>query len=187
MTPPTAPDIDFRQIRPHGSPASRSGGFEEVASLIIKDGVPGLIDWPEKVTFHRFGNPDGGREGKGVLEDGDVWAWPAKYLFALGDPEIAQVHKSVVRVLDTEPDLSGTSSHCRTTFLPGTRPAKGTVALGGVSVLMLLPRRRLALRCVAVRWPGTRWSGPLRRARRPQPCCTRHCAPARPDALLGDG
>ncbi|GAA1190181.1 hypothetical protein [Prauserella alba] len=102
---PAVPDIDFRQVRPHGSPAARSGGFEEVASLVIKDGIPGLIDWPEGTTFRRFGNPDGGREGTGILENGDVWAWQAKYLFALGDSEIAQVRKSVVRALETEPNL----------------------------------------------------------------------------------
>lgn len=99
---PTLPDVDFRQIRPYGSPASRADAFEELASIVIREG---LVSWPEGTIFHRFGNPDGGREGKAVLPDGDVWAWQAKYLFEFGDSEIGQIHKSVVRVLETEPDL----------------------------------------------------------------------------------
>ncbi len=99
---PTLPNVDFRQIRPYGSPAARADAFEELASILIRDG---LVDWPEGTVFHRFGNPDGGREGRGVLTGGEVWAWQAKYLFEFGDSEIAQVHKSVVRVLNTEPAL----------------------------------------------------------------------------------
>lgn len=99
---PKLPDVDFRQIRPYGSPASRAGAFEELASIIIRNG---LVSWPEGSVFYRFGNPDGGREGKGVLPDGDVWAWQAKYLFEFGESEVGQVHKSVVRVLETEPNL----------------------------------------------------------------------------------
>src|SRR5664280_2187470 len=94
---PALPDVDFRRIRPYGSPASRADGFEELASILIRDG---LVEWPDSTVFYRFGNPDGGREGKGVLPGGDVWVWQAKYLFEFGDSEIGQVHKSVVRVLD---------------------------------------------------------------------------------------
>ena len=72
------PDIDFARIRPYGQPASRAGGFEELASILIEQGV---VEWPDGVRFHRFGNPDGGREGRGVLPNGDVWAWQAKYHF----------------------------------------------------------------------------------------------------------
>jgi len=96
------PDIDFYQIRPYGSPASRANAFEELASILVRTG---LVEWPEGVTFERFGNPDGGREGKGTLPNGDVWAWQAKYLFAFDDGEISQVNKSVARVLDREPNL----------------------------------------------------------------------------------
>lgn len=99
---PTLPDVDFRQLRPYGSPASRADAFEEVASIVIR---AGLVSWPAGTVFYRFGNPDGGREGKGVLPGGDVWAWQAKYLFEFGDSEVGQVHKSVVRVLEAEPNL----------------------------------------------------------------------------------
>lgn len=97
-----APDVDFRSIRAYGSPASRSDAFEELTSLLIKDG---LVEWPDGTQFDRFGNPDGGREGRGVLPNGDVWAWQAKYLFSFGADEIGQVHDSVVRALGREPHL----------------------------------------------------------------------------------
>ncbi|MFV8245981.1 NACHT domain-containing protein [Mycolicibacterium peregrinum] len=96
------PDIDFHQIRPYGSPPSRADAFEELASLLMRDQ---LVEWPEGVAFLRFGNPDGGREGKGILPNGDVWAWQAKYLFAFRDNEIGQIQESVMRVLETEPNL----------------------------------------------------------------------------------
>lgn len=54
----------------HGQPESRSSAFEEVASILIRDGV---VEWPDGTLFLRFGNPDGGREGKGELQNGDVW------------------------------------------------------------------------------------------------------------------
>ena len=102
---PMTPDIEFRQIRVHGSPASRAGGYEELSSLLIMDGFPGKVEWPSGTTFDRFGNPDGGREGRGVLPNGDVWAWQSKYLFEFTDKEVAQVEKSVKRALETEPNL----------------------------------------------------------------------------------
>lgn len=64
MTPSISaalPDVDFRRIRPYGSPASRVDAFEELPSILIRDG---LLDWPAGTVFHRFGNPDGGRERK---------------------------------------------------------------------------------------------------------------------------
>lgn len=96
------PDIDFTRIRPHGRPASRSSAFEELASILIEQSI---VEWPDGVRFRRFGNPDGGREGHGVLPDGDVWAWQAKYLFEFDSSAAAQVTSSVRRVLDLEPNL----------------------------------------------------------------------------------
>ena len=97
------PDIDFRQIRPHGQPASRSSGFEELASILIEQEV---VEWPTGTKFTRFGNPDGGREGRGVLPDGNVWAWQAKYLFEFDTSGAGQVTESVRRALDTETALT---------------------------------------------------------------------------------
>ncbi|QTF71293.1 hypothetical protein [Arthrobacter woluwensis] len=96
------PDIDFRQIRPYGSPATRANAFEELASILIRTGV---VEWPKGVLFERFGNPDGGREGRGTLSNGDVWAWQAKYLFEFTNDEAGQVEKSIVRALDRDPNL----------------------------------------------------------------------------------
>lgn len=96
------PDIDFGRIRPYGQPASRSSAFEELASILIEQGV---VEWPEGTRFYKFGNPDGGREGKGVLPNGDVWAWQAKYLFEFDASAAGQVTSSVRRVLELEPNL----------------------------------------------------------------------------------
>jgi hypothetical protein len=106
MTPHRAmplPGVDFHNIRPHGSPPSLADAFEELASILIREG---LIQWPADTELNRFGNPDGGREGRGVLQDGTVWAWQVKYLFKFGDREARQVHESFVRTLDTDPDLA---------------------------------------------------------------------------------
>jgi hypothetical protein len=96
------PDIEFRRIRPYGQPPSRSSAFEELASILIQGGV---VDWPHGARFDRFGNPDGGREGKGVLRNGDVWAWQAKFLFEFDASAAGQVTSSVRRVLSQEPNL----------------------------------------------------------------------------------
>lgn len=101
MTSPL-PDIDFYRIRPYGQPASRSSAFEELASILI---TQGMVEWPHGARFDRFGNPDGGREGKGVLPNGDVWTWQAKYLFEFDSSAAAQVTSSVRRVLTHEPNL----------------------------------------------------------------------------------
>jgi hypothetical protein len=98
----TLPDIDFHLVRPYGQPASRANGFEEVASILIEQGI---ADWPAGVRFERFGNPDGGREGRGVLANGDVWAWQAKYLFGFDSTAAGEVTESVRRVLGREPGL----------------------------------------------------------------------------------
>ncbi len=97
------PDIDFKALRPHGQPASRQNAFEELSSILLQDGV---VDWPSDTRFQRFGNPDGGREGRGVLPNCEVWAWQSKYVFEFDASEAAQVTRSVKRVLATEPNLT---------------------------------------------------------------------------------
>ncbi|WP_300019319.1 hypothetical protein [Pseudonocardia sp.] len=96
-------DIDWERIRPYGRPASRSNAFEELSSILIRNGA---VDWPTGARLQRFGNPDGGREGRGVLPNGEVWAWQAKYLFAFDASAAGQVDSSVKRVLETEPGLT---------------------------------------------------------------------------------
>ena len=99
--PVSMPEIDFGRIRPYGHPASRPNAFEELASILIEQ----RDEWPSGTRFHRFGNPDGGREGKGVLPSGDVWAWQAKYLFAFDSSAAGQVKKSLIRSLESEQTL----------------------------------------------------------------------------------
>lgn len=99
---PPLPDIDFAHIRPHGQPATRANAFEELASLLIRDDI---LHWPNGTRFDKFGNPDGGREGRGVLPSGEVWAWQAKYLRAFDSQAAAQVKKSFTRTMETEPEL----------------------------------------------------------------------------------
>jgi hypothetical protein len=96
-------DIDWERIRPYGRPASRSNAFEELSSTLIRHGA---VEWPVGTQFQRFGNPDGGREGRGVLPNGEVWAWQAKYLFVFNASAAGQVDSSVRRVLESEPALT---------------------------------------------------------------------------------
>ncbi|MFC5750868.1 hypothetical protein [Actinomadura rugatobispora] len=49
---------------------------------------------PHHATFTTFGNPDGGREGRGELPGGASWAWQAKYLFTLDNDAFKQIDKS---------------------------------------------------------------------------------------------
>jgi hypothetical protein len=93
------PGIDFANIRPYGQPPSRAAAFEELSSILIEQGV---VEWPEGVSFERFGNPDGGREGQGVLPNGDVWAWQTKYLFTFNASAVQQITRSVRRALEAE-------------------------------------------------------------------------------------
>lgn len=97
------PTINFQDIRGHGSMGSKADGFEELVCQLI----PSLIGPPPSGTLvDRFGNPDGGREGRWTLSSGDVWSWQAKYLFRLDDREIDQISGSIITALDREPRLS---------------------------------------------------------------------------------
>src|SRR6266704_3920928 len=97
------PEINWNQIRGKGPSGSRRDGFEELCNQLALYG--GLVTWPAGTTFTTFGNPDGGREGRGELPGGAHWGWQAKYLFALDDDALAQIDKSIRRVLTTEPTL----------------------------------------------------------------------------------
>ena len=95
------PDIDFGKIRAFGSPASRAGGFEQLACMLLENDR----GWPPGTVFERFGDPDGGREGRATLPDGGVCAWQAKYLFSFDQSAATQVERSFKRALETEPEL----------------------------------------------------------------------------------
>ena len=95
------PDIDFRRIRPFGPSASRADGFEELACILLERSR----EWPDGTSFERFGNPDGGREGRATLPDGRVCAWQVKYLFRFDSSAAEQVERSFRRTLQTESEL----------------------------------------------------------------------------------
>ena len=97
------PDVNFELIRASGSPPTRADAFEELGCLLIERV---LGDWPDGTVFRRFGNPDGGREGRASLPDGSVWAWQVKYMFKFDDSAAAKVENSFHRTLETEPTLS---------------------------------------------------------------------------------
>jgi hypothetical protein len=97
------PEINWQQLRGKAPSGSRRDGFEELANQLMISG--GLVAWPPGTAFSAFGNPDGGREGRGELPGGAVWAWQAKYLFKLDSDEFQQIAESVDRVLATEPTL----------------------------------------------------------------------------------
>lgn len=119
------PEVNFQQIRGKAPSGSRRDGFEELCNQLMVYG--GLVQWPAGTSFATFGNPDGGREGRGELPNGEVWGWQAKYLFELDNDEFTQITKSVRRALSTEPKLARYYI-----LLPYNRPAGDTeVALKG--------------------------------------------------------
>ncbi|MEU4218257.1 hypothetical protein [Actinoplanes sp. NPDC026623] len=98
------PEINWHQLRGKAPSGSQRDGFEELVSQLMISGD--LLSWPTGTRFSTFGNPDGGREGRGELPDGTVWAWQAKYLFRLETAELQQIAKSIKRVLQNEPKLT---------------------------------------------------------------------------------
>ena len=111
------PDIDFRRIRPFGPSASRAAAFEELTCILLERSWK----WPDGTSFERFGNPDGGREGRATLSDGRVIAWQVKYLFRFDSSAAHQVERSFRRAFDAEAALC----HYLVVF-PIDLPAGGT-------------------------------------------------------------
>ena len=109
------PTIDFRSIRDHAGAKHRA--FEEFCYQLIT----ALEDLPKDTSIRRHGTPDGGVEALATLPGGDIVALQAKYLFALGKAEFAQLDHSVKTALASQPNL------IRYTFcLPYNRPAATT-------------------------------------------------------------
>src|SRR5215204_1377074 len=96
----SSPTIDFRQIREHAG--SKYRGFEELVYQLIRS----LDDIAEGEVV-RHGTPDAGVEALVNFEDGTVWGWQAKYLFAFGSGELSQLNESFKTALDANPTLTG--------------------------------------------------------------------------------
>jgi hypothetical protein len=114
------PAIDFGQIREHAG--SKHRGFEELVYQLI----PTLEDIGSHEVV-RHGTPDAGTEATVTFDDGSVWGWQAKYLFAFRSGELNQLDKSFKTALAAHPALA------RYTFvlpydLPSARPARGKSA-----------------------------------------------------------
>lgn len=100
--PQNLPSIDFRRIRSKPPRGTQADGFEELYSQLLIAGE--LAEFPAGTRFERFGNPDGGREGRAILPDGQVWCWQAKYQWSFDSA--ADVNASYERALELEPDMT---------------------------------------------------------------------------------
>lgn len=80
---------------------SQNEGFEELVCQLARN-----EEIPNKNKFLRKGKPDAGVECYWILENGEEWAWQAKYFTAsLGDNQWAQLDQSVETVLEKHPKL----------------------------------------------------------------------------------
>jgi len=86
--------INWNNLRPINN--SRNDGFEELVCQLAAQ---------EKISnqrkFWRVGKPDGGKECFWLLENGDVYAWQAKYFTtSLSDNQWVQINDSVITTID---------------------------------------------------------------------------------------
>src|SRR5690606_25456522 len=100
--PPQLPPIDFRRIRTKPPRYTEADGFEELYSQLLMDGQ--LVNFPPGTRFERFGNPDGGREGRAILLDGQVWCWQSKYQWSFESS--ADLNESYERAFSLEPHMT---------------------------------------------------------------------------------
>ncbi|MEL0612907.1 hypothetical protein [Marinomonas arenicola] len=92
--------INWNNIRPLEN--SQNEGFEELVCQLARN-----ENIKNKKKFVRKGKPDAGVECYWILENGDEWAWQAKYFtVSLEDNQWAQLDKSVKTVLDKHPNLT---------------------------------------------------------------------------------
>lgn len=91
--------INWNNIRPLNN--SRNDGFEElVCQLAGKEKIVG------QKKFQRIGRPDGGKECFWLFENGDVYAWQAKYFItSFSNTQWTEINDSVISVIDNHPKL----------------------------------------------------------------------------------
>ncbi len=90
-------NIDWKAIRPLNGGQEKS--FEELCSQLAR------AESPKGAHFTRKGTPDAGVECYTVLKDDSEWCWQAKYFDALGDPQWAQIDKSVNAAIVKHPRM----------------------------------------------------------------------------------
>ena len=90
--------LNWHGIRPLNG--SRSEAFEELCAQLAR------AENPANVEFERKGSPDAGVECYSVLSDGSEWGWQAKYFQTLGEPQFAQIDKSVRTAIEKHPKLT---------------------------------------------------------------------------------
>lgn len=95
----TSPPINFQAIRPHQG--SQHGGFEELVCQLA------ALDTPPEIPFERKGvGADAGLECFRVEADGLETGWQAKFFFALGSGEAAQLKGSFDNAVAKHPALA---------------------------------------------------------------------------------
>ncbi len=86
----------FDSLRPWDGSQARA--FEELAFQLLK------TDVPTGTQAVRTGNPDGGVEWYGRLDDGSEWGWQAKHIHGI-DPLLTAMRASVRRVVQDRPEV----------------------------------------------------------------------------------
>lgn len=91
--------INWNNIRPLDN--SQNEGFEELVCQLARN-----ENIPNKKEFIRKGKPDAGVECFWIFDNGDEWAWQAKFFTSsLQDTQWGQIDKSVKTVLDKHQNL----------------------------------------------------------------------------------
>lgn len=80
---------------------SQNNAFEELVCQLARE-----EETPNKVSFTRVGNPDGGVEAYCVLENGAEYGWQAKFFDSVGQVQWRQLDESVKTALEKHPNLT---------------------------------------------------------------------------------
>lgn len=89
-------DLNWRNIRSING--DQNDGFEEFVCQLANR------EFRDRKSFWRVGNPDGGKECFCEFENGEIYAWQAKYfLNALGNSQWNQIDDSVKNAISNHP------------------------------------------------------------------------------------
>jgi hypothetical protein len=90
-------NVDWSTIRPLDG--SQQKGFEELCVQLAR------LEISPNPQFYRPGIPDGGAECYDILDNGDEWAWQAKYFIGMSVKQWPQIDESIKTVLEKHPRL----------------------------------------------------------------------------------